>query len=125
MKETALFVGWGGTYPGREHTAFETEKVFTEILEELKAKGEIEDYIPVLLGPHGGELDGFTLIIGDEMNLMQLAMREDLHRLQLRAEREHAKFSVIPAVIGERVGREYKIVEEEILPIFDRTPVTV
>ena len=125
MKETALFVGWGGTFPGRERTALETEKLFTEILEDLKASGEIEDYIPVLLGPHGGELDGFTLIIGDEAKLMQLTLREDLHKLQLRAQHEHAKFSVIPAIMGGRVEREYKIVEEEILPIFERTPVAV
>ena len=56
---------------------------------------------------------------------MQLTLHEDLHKLQLRAEREHAKFSVIPAVLGSRVAQEYKLVEEEILPILERTPVPV
>jgi hypothetical protein len=48
-----------------------------------------------------------------------------VHKLQLRAEREHAKFSVIPALIGGRVERELKIVEEKILPILERSPVPV
>jgi hypothetical protein len=33
------------------------------------------------------------------------------------------KFVVVPAIIGERVEQE--LVEEEILPVLERTPVTV
>jgi hypothetical protein len=53
VKQTALFVGWGGVYPGREHFALEGFHQWVTILDELKEKGEIEDYLTVTLGPHG------------------------------------------------------------------------
>ena len=124
MKETALFVGWGRVHPGREKIALEGYHEWIEILAGLKRQGEIDDFQTVLLGPHGGELDGFTLIYGDPIKLMEITGREDMHLLQLRAEREFAKFSVIPAIVGERVEREFKLVEEEILPVLEPTPVT-
>lgn len=125
MKQTALFVGWGGTYPGREHLALEGFHQWVTILDELKTKGEIEDHLTVTLGPHGGELDGFTLVFGDPLKVMEITEREDVRRLRLLAEREFAKFSMIPAIVGERVEEEFKLYEEEILPILERTPVTV
>jgi hypothetical protein len=125
MKETALFVGWGGVYPGRERVALEGYYEWLKILEEVKQSGEIEDFMTVTLGPHGGELDGFTLVFGDPIKLMQLNEREDVHRLTLQAEREFAKFSIIPALSGQRVEQEFKLVAEEILPAIERTPVAV
>lgn len=125
MKQTALFVGWGALYPGREHLALEGFHEWVTILDELKQKGEIEDYLTVTLGPHGGELDGFTLVFGDPIKLMQITEREDMRKLRLLATREFAKFSMIPAVFGKQVEEEFKFYEEEILPILDRTPVTV
>ncbi|HXH97575.1 MAG TPA: hypothetical protein VNH40_10235 [Gaiellaceae bacterium] len=125
MKDTALFVGWGGTFPGRELVALETYREWVSILEVLKEKGEIDDFTTVMLAPHGGELEGFTLVFGDQVKLMELTEREDIHRLRLHAVREHAKFSIIPAVTGELVEKEYRLLEEEILPAFERTPVPV
>ncbi|HZD87053.1 MAG TPA: hypothetical protein VE088_03500 [Gaiellaceae bacterium] len=125
VKQTALFVGWGGLYPGREHFALDGFHEWVAILDELKTKGEIEDYLTVVLGPHGGELDGFTLVFGDPVKLMQITEREDMRRLRLLTEREFAKFSMIPAISGERVEEEFKLLEEELLPILERTPVAV
>ncbi len=125
VKETALFVGWGRVYPGREHLALEGYHEWIKLLEELKSAGEIEDFVTVTLAPHGGELDGFTLIYGDPMKLMEITGREDMHRLQLLAEREFAKFSVIPCAVGGRVEQEFELLEKEILPKLERTPVVV
>ena len=50
MKRRRYLSAGAEPLPGRERTAFETEKLFTGILEDLNASGEIEDYIPVLLG---------------------------------------------------------------------------
>lgn len=125
MKETALFVGWGGVYPGREQLALDGYHEWIKILEELKAKGEIEDFLPVTLAPHGGELDGFTLVFGEPLKLMAITEREDMHKLRLLAEREFAKFSMILCEVGAKVEKEFKFLEEEILPILERTPVAV
>ena len=125
MTETALFVGWGGTFPGREHAALAGFHEWIRILEESKAKGEIEDFLNVSLGPHGGELDGFTLVFGEPMKLMQLSEREDIRRMQIAANREFARFVVVQASTGTLVDEEFKILEEEILPVLDRTPALV
>jgi hypothetical protein len=124
MGESALFVGWGGIYPGRERFARETFGKWTEVLEELKAAGEIERFETVLLGPHGGELVGFTLVFGLPEKLATLPMREDLHRLQVRATLDHAKFSVIWATTGDAVEREFQLFDETVLE-YDREPALV
>jgi len=112
MTDTALFVGWGGTHPGREHHAVATFREWIELLEDQKAAGEIERYEHVLLGPHGGELDGFTLVYGTPEKLAEIQRREDVHRLRLRAMADHAKFSVILATVGEEVVHEYERFEQ-------------
>ena len=124
MRDTALFIGWGGTHPGRERFAQQTFAEFVEILEGLKVEGEIDRFETVLLGPHGGELDGFTLVYGAAEKLAALPLREDLHRLRTRAMLDHAKFSVIFAAVGEGVARELALLAE-IVSEYSREPALV
>ena len=114
MTDSAMFIGWGGTYPGREPFALKHFDEWVEILTRLKAMGEIESFETVLLEPHGGELDGFTLVFGTPEQLAALPMREELRRLQLRAKLDHANLSVIGAVTGEAVKRQFTLFEEAI-----------
>lgn len=109
---------------GREQFARKHYAEWTEILERLKADGEIEGYETVLLAPHGGELDGFTMVFAQPEKLVTLQMREDLHRLQTRAALDHAKFSVIWATVGVGVEREFSLVEEAISE-YERQPALV
>ncbi len=124
MRDTALFVGWGGTYPGRETMALEHETEWQRILIRLKEEGEIESYETVLLGPHGGELDGFTLVYGAPEKLASLPLREELVALRTRAMLDHAKFSVIPAITGEGVKRQFSLMKEA-LAEYEREPALV
>jgi hypothetical protein len=121
MADTALFVGWGGTHPGREHQARRLFDEFLEILAELQKTGEIESYEPVLLGPHGGELDGFVLVRGEPSKLIALQLREDMNALRARARTHHAKFSVILAAIGEGAKRELVLFDEAVAEL-EREP---
>jgi hypothetical protein len=84
MRETALFVGWDRTHPGREIGAIDTYHEWIELLRRLEVEGEIEGFQTVLLQPHGGELDGFTLVSGEPEKLAALPVREDVHRLEAR-----------------------------------------
>lgn len=124
MKETALFVGWGETHPGREHIAVKHFHEWGEKLETLKLEGLIEGFEHVLLAPHGGALDGFTLVYGEPEKLAMLLQREDMHRFEVRARQDHGHFSVIWAATGGRVPREVALVEE-ILPEYEREPALV
>ena len=112
MRDFALFVGWGGTYPGREPFALKHEAEWEEILTRAKAEGEIDDFETVLLGPHGGELDGFTLVYGTPEKLFAMQQRDDLVALRTRAMLDHAKVSIIPATVGEGVEKQFAIFKE-------------
>ena len=124
MRDFALFVGWGGTHPGRETVALEHEAEWQEILRRAKAEGEIEHFETVLLGPHGGELDGFTLVYGTPEKLFALQLREDVLALRTRAMLDHTKLSVIPAIVGEGVEKQYGLLKEA-LAEYERQPVLV
>lgn len=124
MTETGFFIGWGGRHPGREH---EATKLFTETIEiftELERAGEIESFEPVLLGPHGGDLDGYILVRGEPAKLLELQLREDMQALQLRAMTVHAKFSVIPATIGTGVQHQLELIDELVSKL-ERPLVTI
>jgi hypothetical protein len=124
MGDTALFVGWGATHPGREAFARKHYAEWVEILTQVKADGEIEDFETVFLAPHGGELDGFTLVFGAREKLAKLLMREDFRRLRTRAELDHARFGIIWAATGEGVERELALFEEAVSE-YERQPVPV
>ena len=124
MRDFALFVGWGATHPGREPVALKHFTEWEEILTRAKAEGEIEDFETVLLGPHGGELDGFTLVYGQPEKIFALQMREDLIALRTRALIDHAKFSVIPAVVGEGIEKQFSQYKDA-LAEYEREPALV
>jgi hypothetical protein len=124
MRDFALFVGWGGTHPGREPFALKHFAEWEEILTRAKAEGAIEDFETVLLGPHGGELDGFTLVYGTPEKILALQMQEDLIGLRTRAMLDHAKFSVIPAIVGEGIERQFSL-NKTALTEYEREPALV
>ena len=124
MRDSALFVGWGGTYPGREPFALRHMAEWEEILIRAKAEGELEDFETVLLGPHGGELDGFTLVYGTPEKILALQMRDDIVALRTRARLDHAKFAVTPAMVGEGVEKQFSLYKEA-LAEYEREPALV
>ena len=103
MAESGLFIGWGDPYPGK---AVASLKVFEEAVaywESLRAAGEIESVETVLLGYHGGELSGFTLLRGDPEKLARVQMMPEFRRVTWRASVCLAKIGVVPALVGAGV----------------------
>lgn len=124
MGDTALFIGWGSTHPGREPTARRHFAQWVEILERLKAAGEIEGYEHVLLAPHGGELDGFTLVHGTPEHLARIQARDDLRTLQRQASLDHGRFGVVWAITGAGVERELDLTADAMRE-YEREPALV
>ena len=124
MTDTALFIGWGPTYPGREHHARKLFDETLEIFEAQKRAGEIESFEPVLLGPHGGELEGFILVRGEMTKLTAFQMREDVERLRLKAAALKTHLGVVFATIGDGVKRTY-LLYDELLKELEREPAIV
>jgi hypothetical protein len=72
MSFNAVFMGWNRAIPGREAAAGELFGDFLQYLGGLQGAGQIDSFEPVLLTPHGGDLNGFVLIRGpvDNLNAM-------------------------------------------------------
>jgi hypothetical protein len=100
---SALFIGWGPVIPSRETVS---HAVFAEAIQYfagLQQRGEIDNFEPIALEWHGGELAGFLLIRGDASKLQQLRYSDDFIRLISRGASVVQDFGVVSAWTGEGV----------------------
>ena len=114
MADAGLFIGWGEVVRGREDRALE---VFNETIEyygQLQSDGRIESFDVALLEPHGGELQGFVLLRGSEAQIDTLHRDDDFQRLMTKASLIVNDLGLIPAYIGEGLGRAMSIYQEEL-----------
>jgi len=106
MATGALVIGWGPAVRGRELKAL---LVFNEAIQyytQLQQQGTIESFEPVVLEPHGGDLNGFVLIRGDREKLNALRTSEEFIHLTNRAELIVDNLGIITAFIGEELQRQ-------------------
>ena len=61
------------------------------------------DKSPVLLEAHGGELDGFFLLRGDQDKLARIRSSEEFERLTVRAQLIVENLGIVGAALGERL----------------------
>lgn len=105
MADAVLFVGWGSVRPGRERQAVEVFGQVVQYYDRLRRDGEITSFQPVLLEPHGGDLDGFFLLQGDQNKLSQLRVNpEFLHNIN-RAQLVVQNLGVVMGFVGEGLNR--------------------
>jgi hypothetical protein len=101
MADAGLFIGWGAPVRGREAKGLE---VFNEALAyygRLQQEGAIESFEPVILEPHGGDLQGFILLRGSEDRLARLRVDDEFVRLSTRASLIVESVGVIGAALGD------------------------
>jgi len=114
MADAGLFIGWGEVVRGRETEALE---VFNETLAyygRLQEEGTIENFEPVFLEPHGGDLNGFILIRGDAENLASLRVSEEFNQFATRATLVVEGFGIVGADLAERLQRQMQFYTEQI-----------
>ncbi|HEU5200231.1 MAG TPA: hypothetical protein VFU32_11370 [Ktedonobacterales bacterium] len=105
MANAALFIGWGTPVPGRERQAL---RVFNESLQHyssLQQQGRIESFEPVMLEQHGGELNGFVLLRGDEEQLNRLRTDAEFQHNTTRAGLVVSNLGVVNGFIGDTLTR--------------------
>ena len=99
---------------GRERQAV---KVFNEVFEyysRLQQEGEIESFEPVLLEAHGGELDGFFLLRGDQDKLARIRGSEEFERLIVRGQLIVESLGVVGAVLGGRLMSQLSVFGQQV-----------
>ena len=103
MAEAGLFFGWGEPITGREAKGLE---VFAEALAyyaKAHQEGRLESHETVFLGPHGGDLGGFTLVRGSDAQMAALRTEDEFERLTTRASLVVHNVGVVDAAVGDGV----------------------
>lgn len=109
MADTAIFIGYGPTIPGREQAAL---TLFNEVIgyyTGLRERGEIESFEAVLLEPHGGELVGFLLLRGEAGKLDRLRRSEEFLEYNARGGLALNNFGVVGAYIGQGLQGRFAV----------------
>jgi hypothetical protein len=105
MVDSGLLIGWNRVATGHEHEAVELWNEMLTYLRKLHAAGQIERFEPVLLGAHGGQLNGFMLVRGTQANLDKIRNSDDFLLLNIKANKRLDGFTVVRAHFGEEAAR--------------------
>ena len=109
MADSALFIGWNRSVAGREQQAMNLFMNVMEYYGQLQGEGRIESFEPVILAAHGGDLNGFVLIRGDEAKLDEIRREEAFLNNVIEANFCLEGFGVIPGYIGDGVTKVFSL----------------
>jgi hypothetical protein len=114
MADAALFIGWGTPVRGREQKALE---VFNESMAywgQLQASGAIDSVEVYLLTPHGGDLNGFAILKGDQSKLMEVERSEEFQRNLARANLIVENLGIVHANTGQGLANQMALFSAQI-----------
>jgi len=114
MRSNVILFGWNRPLPGRERISTEHFQEFVNYLNGLKEKGKIASYNVVFLNPHGGDLNGFFLIHGDNPQLDALVVTKDWEVHMIRAQHHLDGAGVVRGQTGDLIGESMSIYREHI-----------
>lgn len=103
MSKEVIFFGWNRPVPGREQSTAQHFQEYVAYLGGLQQSGAIDSFEIVLLGPHGGDLNGFFLIRGDRDQLNALQATEEYMAHLTRGGMHLEGLGAIRGAIGEGV----------------------
>ena len=104
MADSALFIRWGETSPGRERQAVALFGESLKFLTTLVTQGRVASVEPFFLQPHGGDLEGFWIVRGERDELNKIRGEDRFQRLQILAQACVRNFGVIEAITGESLN---------------------
>jgi hypothetical protein len=114
MANAALFIGWGNAARGRERQSLQVFGESMGYFAQLQEQGEIEGFEAFFLEPHGGDLNGFILLRGDQDALARVRISEAFVRLTMRAGLIVESFGVVGAVTGDAIAAQTALFQENV-----------
>ena len=111
--KSALFVGWGALIPGREKTARSVLGEAMQYLRRLQKEGTIDSIEAVALEPHGGDLNGFVLVKGDQERLARLRVEDEFVRIIVGVQLVHSNVGVVGAYTGAEMQSLFAIWDQQ------------
>lgn len=107
MANSALFMGWNRPVTGREKQAWILFGKALEYYTQLQNDGKIESFEPVSINSHGGELNGFILIRGDDAKLDDIRREDTFINYAIEGNYCLENFGIIKCAIGETMMKQY------------------
>src|SRR5215510_6194963 len=101
MASSGMLVGWNRANQGKETVAIGKFGEYVGYLNKLVAEKHIEGFEPVLLRPHGGDLNGFFLIRGDAAKLAALRTTDQWKDWEVAGSFYLTGFGVIECALAE------------------------
>lgn len=114
MGPNVVFFAWNRSIPGRERLSAEHFDDFVQYLATQKQKGSIQSFDVVLLGPHGGDMNGFFLLRGDAPKLDTLQSTPEWITHMIRAETHLTGCGAVRGHTGDLVGEVMGIWKKQI-----------
>ena len=103
MSSNVIFFGWNRSLPGREHLSATHFGEFAQYLGGLQQSGTIESFEAVFLNAHGGDMNGFFLIRGENAKLDALVASDMWIEHMTRADLHLQGSGAVRGVTGELV----------------------
>ena len=103
MADQVLFIGWDHPVIGREQQAMQLFQKCLQYYGKLKSEGKIESFEPVILGAHGGDLNGFFYVKGEAAKLAAVQQEETFMDIVTEARYCIEGFGVISGYTGARL----------------------
>lgn len=101
----AIIIGWNRPVPGRERDANELFASSIAYWNKQKQAGNIDSFEPVLLGAHGGDMNGLFLVRGQPAKLDALMHTDELLDIVVRANLLLQGFGVNRAYTNDALQR--------------------
>jgi hypothetical protein len=101
MGDSVIFMGWDRVVAGREQLSMQLFQDTLQYLGGQQAAGNIDSFEPVLLRPHGGDLNGFFLIRGESGKLNAMVESPEWTAFVNRGTMIMQGLGVVPGVAGE------------------------
>lgn len=105
MADSGLLIGWDRVVAGKDAVAVELWAEMLGFFRRLHAEGHIASFEPVFLGAHGGRLNGFVLVRGQQDRLDRVRNSDEFLLFNVRANRVLEGFLVVRAHFGEEAAR--------------------
>lgn len=109
MGDSVIFFGWNRAIPGKEKVSGELFQEFLGYLGGLQGSGTIDSFMPVFLSVHGGDLNGFFLITGDQAQLNELTETEEWASYVIRAGMHLEGIGAVRGVTGDLLSQQMKM----------------
>ena len=105
MANAGLALVWTQVKTGREGQALElfgsTMKYYTQ----LRERGKIQSFEPVLLQAHGGDVNGFVHVRGTEQQIDTLRRSDEFRSLTLQCIYCLEGFGIVDAFTGDELNK--------------------